>query len=41
LLAANVLVRRKMVELDEQHAKRSGALRSAKLTEDYDDDEWD
>ncbi|KAH0290734.1 thioredoxin-like protein [Aureobasidium namibiae CBS 147.97] len=40
LLYANVLLRSKMVDEDE-HAMRSGALRSAKVTEDYDDDEWD
>lgn len=38
LLYAKVLVRSKMVDEDEQ---RSGAVRSAKVTEEYDDDEWD
>lgn len=38
LLHAKVLVRSKMVDEDEH---RSGAVRSAKVTEEYDDDEWD
>lgn len=40
LLNAGVLLRSKMIDEDE-HAQRSGALRSANVQEDYDDDEWD